>query len=384
MQELSARAALVTAPEVTDGLSTSVSREEVAAALGAADGPPDLILDVTRFSNGDPAETRNLVVAWERGDLEELLRQTESDQIVLTFDREAIRQAMEADVEAHGIREKALVLAVAAVAATGAAAQASAQPGPDDRAVSMATSVGQAEIPYLSHGILTPEAAAAATGAVSPDDRAVSKETSVGQAEIPYLSHGILTPEAAAAASGSVNPDDRAVSMAAPDTGSASEAIASEIPYLSHGILTPEAAAAASGSVNPDDRAVSMAAPETASASEAIAADAAVSPDDRAVSMAAPATGSASEAISAEIPYLSHGVLTPEAAAAASGSVSPDDRAVSMAAPAPAEVAAATDSGISISAPDAATTVGIGAALALAITGAGFMVAGRRRMTPAS
>lgn len=273
MQELSARAALVPAPDVSDGLTTAVSREEVVAALGA-DGSPDLILDVTRFSDGDAAETRNIVVAWERGDLEELLRQSDGDQIVLTFDREAIQQAMEADVEAHGIREKALVLAVAALAATGAAANASAQ-------------------------------------GTSPDDRAVSQATSVGQAEIPYLSHGILTPEAAAAASGSANPDDRAVSMAAPDTGAASEAIAAEIPYLSHGTLTPEGAA----------------------------------------------TGS---------------------------SVGPDDRAVSMAAPAPADVAAAADGGISISAPSASTTAGIGAALALAITGAAFVVAGRRRMTPAS
>jgi hypothetical protein len=271
MHELSARAALVTAPEVSDGLTTSVSRKEVAEALRAADSPPDLILDVTRFSNGDPAETRNLVVAWERADLEEVLRQSEGEQVVLTFDREAIRQAMEADVEAHGIREKALVLAVAAMAATGAAANASAQVSPDDRAVSHATSVGQAEIPYLSHGTLTPEAAEAG----SP-----------------------------------VSPDDRAVSMAAPEPGSASESIAAEIPYLSHGTLTPEAAAAGS-------------------------------------------------------------------------SVSPDDRAVSMAAPAPTEVASA-DSGISISAPDAATTAGIGAAIALAITGAAFVVAGRRRMTPAS
>jgi hypothetical protein len=271
MQELSARAALVPAPDVSDGLTTAVSREEVAAALGAADGPPDLILDVTRFSNGDAAETRNLVVAWERGDLEELLRQSDGDQIVLTFDREAIRQAMEADVEAHGIREKALVLAVAAMAATGAAASASAQ--------------------------------------VSPDDRAVSQATSVGQVEIPYLSHGTLTPEAAAAGS-SVSPDDRAVSMAAPEAGAVSEAVSAEIPYLSHGTLTPEAAAAGA-------------------------------------------------------------------------SVSPDDRALSMAAPAPADVAAA-DSGISISAPDTGTTAGIGAALAIAITGAAFVVAGKRRMTPAS
>ena len=327
MHELSARAALVTAPEVSDGLTTSVSREEVAEALRTADSPPDLILDVTRFSNGDAAETRNLVVAWERGDLEELLRRSEGDQIVLTFDREAIRQAMEADVEAHGIREKALVLAVAAMAATGAAANASAQTSPDDRAVSHATSVGQAEIPYLSHGTLTPEGAAPGSS-VSPDDRAVSHATSVGQAEIPYLSHGTLTPEAAAAGS-SASPDDRAVSMAAPEPGSS------------------------------------------------------VSPDDRAVSMAAPDPGSSSEAAAAEIPYLSHGTMTPEAAAAAGSSASPDDRAVSMAAPAPTEVAAA-DSGISISAPDAATTAGIGAAIALAITGAAFVVAGKRRMTPAS
>jgi len=45
---------------------------------------------------------------------------------------------------------------------------------------------------------------------------------------------------------------------------------------------------------------------------------------------------------------------------------------------------AAADSGISISAPSASTTAGIGAALALAITGAAFVVAGRRPITPGS
>ena len=333
MQELSARAALVPAPEVSGGLTTSVSRGEVEEALRVGDTPPDLILDVTRFANGDPAETRNLVVAWERADLEELLRQSESDRVILTFDSDAIREAMEADVEAHGIREKALVLAVAAVAATGGAASASAQGSPDDRAVSKATSVGQVEIPYLSHGTLTPEAA---------------------PTEIPYLSHGTLTPEAAAAAAAgsSASPDDRAVSMAAPATGAESETAAAEIPYLSHGTLTPEAAAAGSSA----------------------------SPDDRAVSMAAPATGAESETAAAEIPYLSHGTLTPVSSTDASAS--PDDRAVSMAAPAPAP-SAVDDSGISISAPSPATAVGIGAAVALAITGAAFAVAGRRRVTPA-
>jgi hypothetical protein len=82
------------------------------------------------------------------------------------------------------IRRLALGLAVVAVLAPAA----QAKPTPSDQFYG--------EIPYLSQGHLT--------GAV--DDRPYSKATSVGQVEIPYLSHGVLTPQ------GGV--DDRAVSRA--------------------------------------------------------------------------------------------------------------------------------------------------------------------------
>jgi hypothetical protein len=253
MEELGARAALVSAPDVGEGLTTSVSREEVQQALNVEGAPLELSLDVTRFSDGEPTETRNVAVAWERNDLEQLLRKTEGDRIVLTFDRKTLWQAMETDVEAHGIREKVLVLAVAATAATGAAASASAEPGP-----------------FLGSG-------------------GPAIQTTLGA-------------------------DDRAVSRATP---------------------APEP------SVGADDRAVSRATP---------APEPSVGVDDRAVSRATPA---------------------PEP------SVGVDDRAVSRATPAPAEPGTAADAGSW--APSPAETAAIGGAIALAITGATFLAAGRRR-----
>src|SRR5687767_1467129 len=103
MQEVPARAALVSAPDVGEGLTTFVSRAEVEKAIQAAEGPLELILDVTRYSNGDPAETRSVAVAWERKDLEQLLGQAAGDRVALTFDGQALRDAIEADVEAHGL-----------------------------------------------------------------------------------------------------------------------------------------------------------------------------------------------------------------------------------------------------------------------------------------
>ena len=98
--------------------------------------------------------TRNVSVAWERTDLEQLLAEAQGDDIVLTFDREALARATD-DVEAHGLRETALVLAVAATAAAGGAAGAAAEPGassagphrssqsagPDDRAFARAARI---------------------------------------------------------------------------------------------------------------------------------------------------------------------------------------------------------------------------------------------------
>jgi hypothetical protein len=71
-----------------------------------------------------------VAVTWERKDLESLLRQTEGAAVTLSFDRAVLEQALDEDVEAHGLRERALVLTVAAAtaASTAGAVQAAVDP----------------------------------------------------------------------------------------------------------------------------------------------------------------------------------------------------------------------------------------------------------------
>lgn len=259
MDELAARAVLVQAPDVRDGLTTSIPRTEIEDVLGQDEMPIELVLDLTRFSDGEAAETRSLAVSWERNELEQLLEQAEGDEVTLTFDRETLSQAIDGDVEAHGIRELALAVAIAATAATGAATAASAEPGP-----------------YLGGDV-----AIAQTG-TGPDDRAFTR--------------GGPAP--------SLSPDDRAVPR---------------------GVQEPPA----TPGVSPDDRAFPRA--------PAPAPEPVVSPDDRAVPRSTPV----------EAPV--------------GGTVS--DPGISWA-PTPAETAA------------------LAGAIALVITGAFFVVGGRRRVRP--
>ena len=227
MAEVGARAALVPAPDVGEGLQTSVSREEVKQALEDESTPLELILDLTRFSDGEATETRSVAIAWERNDLEELLRETEDDQVVLTFDRATLEEAMDLDVEAHGFREKVLVLAVAATAAGGAAASAAAEPGPyfgagsptvqqtlgpDDRAVSRATPAPEATLGVDDRAVS--RATPAPEPTLGADDRAISRATPAPEPTLGVddraVSRATPAPEATLGA------DDRAVSRATP------------------------------------------------------------------------------------------------------------------------------------------------------------------------
>jgi hypothetical protein len=307
MQEVAARAALVTAPDVQDGLTTSVSRAEIEKAIRAEE-PPELIIDVTRFAEGAPAETRSVAVAWERGDLEQLLSSTAGEQVTLTFDREALQNAVESDVEAHGLREKALILAVAATAAAGAAGSAAAMPqlgeGTGGQVVMVGEGAsGQAVEEGSGAGGQAVDAGSGAGGSsVTPDDRDVSRANPV-------------------AGTTGFSADDRAVSRATP---------------------TPEP------SLGPDDRAVSRATPT---------AEPSLGPDDRALPRATPTSGP---------------------------SLSPDDRAVPRSAPGTVPATPSTgDDSTWFSAPSPETTAAIGGAVALAITGAAFGIAARRRVRPA-
>jgi hypothetical protein len=300
MEAITARASLVPAADVGEGLTTSLSRSEIEDVLASEEAPIELVLDVTRFSDGEAAETRNVAVSWERTDLEQLLREAQGDEVILTFDREALLQTIEGDVEGHGIREAALALAVAATAATGVAANASADPG---------------ALPGMRGAVATQSTA-------GPDDRSVA----------------MTSPTTSAATMGV---DDRAVARATP---------------------APDPV------VGVDDRAVPRATP---------APDPVVGVDDRAVPRATPADVPSLAPDDRAVPR-----ATPAPTSAPTSAVSPDDRAVPRSTPVAAPVAGtATDTGISW-APSPAETAALAGAIALAITGAFFIVGGRRRMRP--
>jgi hypothetical protein len=108
------------------GLSATLPRSEIETAL-RDDAGADLFLEIARIQNGE-RDDRTVKVAWERNDLEDLLERAAGDPVTLTFSAEEVERMLDADFEAHGLREKALVLTVAAAtAAAGLAGTASAQ-----------------------------------------------------------------------------------------------------------------------------------------------------------------------------------------------------------------------------------------------------------------
>ena len=258
MEQISARAALVPASDLGDGLTTTIPRSDIQAVLAAEEEPIELVLDVARSSDGEAAATRNVSVAWERADLEQLLAEAQGDQIVLTFDREALARATD-DVEAHGLRETALILAVAATAAAGGAQAAAAEPGAMLGGTTPITQSAGPEIPYLSQGQGVTEADLGIATGTSPDDRAVARTDSAAPAapagpEIPYLSQGQGVTEADLGIATGTSPDDRAVART--DSAAPAAPAGPEIPYLSQGQgVTPADLGIGTGT-SPDDRAL--------------------------------------------------------------------------------------------------------------------------------
>jgi hypothetical protein len=110
------------------GISTTLPRSQLEEAIRS---PGQLQLDLDIRADD---EMRRVEVAWDREDLERVLGRTSGDSVVLTFDRDELAGVV-ADVEGHGLRQRAAVLAVAAAAATGSFAGAAAagpvgDPGP--------------------------------------------------------------------------------------------------------------------------------------------------------------------------------------------------------------------------------------------------------------
>jgi hypothetical protein len=119
MQEVRDRVRLVDASEIgAQEIQAIVRRAEVEDVLTAKDGEPELVIDVARPNE---AETHTLRLACDPRELEELLRRVDGESITLTLDASELERVLEADFAAHGMRERAVVLAIAATtAATGA------------------------------------------------------------------------------------------------------------------------------------------------------------------------------------------------------------------------------------------------------------------------
>jgi hypothetical protein len=313
MDEVAARASLVPASEVSDGVTTSIPRSEIEEVLDANEMPIELVLDVSRLSDGESTDAGSVAVSWERSELERLLREAQGDEVVLTFDRETLRSALEDDVEAHGLREIALALVIGGTAAAGVAATAAAEPGPmlgTAPPVTQPAGPDDRALPRTSPPTLSPDDRAVArvspteapTAGITPDDRALPR-----------------TPPPA------LSPDDRAAPRGTP-------------------VETP------TPGVLPDDRAVPRGTP---------VAEPSPAPDDRAV---------------------------PRGVEGPTPGVSPVDRAVPRGVEgptrgAPVDVPATgtvSDPGISWAPSPSETAIAAGL-IALAITGAYFIVGGRRR-----
>jgi hypothetical protein len=120
MGEGTSKAQLIDASEIgerSQRIPATMSRKEIEEA-SRFEGPPELILEIDRRSNGD-VEAHTLRVAWTEGQLKQLLHENDGDEITLFFDTSELERALvDEDVEGHGVREKsAAALTVAAMAA---------------------------------------------------------------------------------------------------------------------------------------------------------------------------------------------------------------------------------------------------------------------------
>ena len=149
MDEVRDRARLVDASAFDGrGVTATVPRADIESVLASADGPPELVLDVQR-REGDEVEAHTLRIEWDPKELEELLRTTSGDQVDLVLDRDELERALREDVEAHGLREKAAVFAVAVIAGAGAGA-GTALAGPSGSIVTDGGGAGPTPIHMVS------------------------------------------------------------------------------------------------------------------------------------------------------------------------------------------------------------------------------------------
>jgi hypothetical protein len=147
-----------------------VPREEIVGVLDDPEAQPELMLRIL----GDDEE-HTISMDWSRDDLEALLLQATGDTVSLRFDRGELSDVFD-DVEAHGIRDRALVFTVAAAAAlgTGTGAQAmltvDGTPGGGPTAPAGYTAPASGELSPLARAEQASEGFVPASGDAAPAD----------------------------------------------------------------------------------------------------------------------------------------------------------------------------------------------------------------------
>ncbi len=197
-------------------VATIVRRDEITAVLQDPQASPELSLRVTTGGSEGNDEPSVIAMTWSRDELQGLLERATAEEIVLTFDRDELSRAI-GDFEAHGLRERALVFAVAATSALGTGtAIANAMPTSDDGGGPAVTSIAPAAAAVSltdvsSAGGYTAPAAEAATAA----DSMVSDAA---------LGSGYAAPVAQATAADSITDVSSTGGYAAPATEATSAA----------------------------------------------------------------------------------------------------------------------------------------------------------------
>jgi hypothetical protein len=127
MEEVASTPKLVDPADVDakSGLTATLPRSDIETALQDEAGA-DLFLEIARIQNGE-RDDRTVKVTWSREELEDLLRRASGDAVTLTFNQDELQRLLDDDVEAHGLREKIVVLSIAAATAASFASASSAQ-----------------------------------------------------------------------------------------------------------------------------------------------------------------------------------------------------------------------------------------------------------------
>jgi len=117
VDDLLTRAQLVGYDSELAAIGTVVPRAEFAATAARGEFPATLLLDLDRVETNDGSGVAHARVAvdWDEATLDELLASSEDEEIALWFDERELVRAFD-DVDAHGLRERAAVLAVAVTA----------------------------------------------------------------------------------------------------------------------------------------------------------------------------------------------------------------------------------------------------------------------------